>query len=168
MYRMLCNGFYFYPLAFLKKSEGDIVIASVRPSVRSSVMLSPHKPLDEIQPNLMCVYSHEYMNGARNVNFFCTPPPVLSPGSCPKGGTWGYLGAKIKFRPAVWPSCYLLRNHWTKFNQIWCVRYSHEWGAQRNPPWGPGEGQKVKCLLISITKSISKIFYSKLCVCSHK
>ena len=34
--------------------------------------------------------------------------------------------------------------------------------------WGPGEGQKVKYHLISITKSISKIFYTKRCVCSHK
>ena len=32
------------------KSEEDIVIASVRPSV----MLSPPKPLDQIQPNLVC------------------------------------------------------------------------------------------------------------------
>ena len=49
---------YIYPHAFLEKSEGDIVIASVRqsvhPSVHLSVMLSPPKPLDEIQPNLVC------------------------------------------------------------------------------------------------------------------
>ena len=32
---------------------------------------------------------------------------------------WGYLGAKIKFRPAVCPLCYLLLNHWMKFNQIY-------------------------------------------------
>ena len=35
----------------------------------------------------------------------------------------------------------------------------------------PGDlerGQKVKYHLISFTKSISKIFYTKLCVCSHK
>ena len=43
---------------------------------------------------------------------------ILSPGSRPRGGTKGYLGAKIKFRPAVCPLCYLLLNHWTKFNQI--------------------------------------------------
>ena len=34
---------------FFKKSKGDIVIASVCPSV----MLSPPKPLGEIQPNLV-------------------------------------------------------------------------------------------------------------------
>ena len=71
---------------------------------------------------------------------------ILSPGSCPRGGTWGYLGAKIKFRPAVCPLCYLLLNHWTKFNQIWCVSYSHEKGTQRKifgpAPRGRGEGSK--------------------------
>ena len=71
---------------------------------------------------------------------------ILSPGSCPRGGTWGYLGAKIKFRPAVCPLCYLLLNHWTKLNQIWCVGYSHKWGAQRKKNWprplGPWGGVK--------------------------
>ena len=66
---------------------------------------------------------------------------------------------------SVRPLCYLLLNHWTKFNQIWCVSYSHEWGAQRKffflalPPGALGRGQKVKYHLISITKSISKIFF---------
>ena len=49
----------------------------------------------------------------------------------------------------VRPSRYLLLNHWTKSNQIWCVSCSHEWGA--------GRGQKVKYHLITITKSISQI-----------
>ena len=38
---------------------------------------------------------------------------------------------------------YPLLNHWTKFNQIWCVSCSHEWGVQRHiflphplGPWG--------------------------------
>ena len=34
-----------------KKAMGDIAIASVHPSVT----LSPPKPLDQIQPNLLCV-----------------------------------------------------------------------------------------------------------------
>ena len=60
-----------------------------------------------------------------------------------------------------------------KLNQIWCVIYWHEWGVQRQTfflshPGALGRGQKVKYHLISITKSISKIFYTKLCVCSHK
>ena len=67
---------------------------------------------------------------------------ILSPGSCPRGGTRGYLQAKIKFGPAVCLLCYLLLNHWKKFTQIWCVSYSHEWGVQPNffprllEPWG--------------------------------
>ena len=44
------NIWCYNPHAFFKKCEGDIVIASVR----LSVMLSPPKPLDEIQPNLVC------------------------------------------------------------------------------------------------------------------
>ena len=97
---------------------------------------------------------------------------ILSPGSCPRGGTWGHLGAKIKFRPAVCLLCYLLQNHWTKFNQIWCVSYSHEWGAQRKQIFWPnplGRGQKVKYHLISITKSISKIFIPNfVCVLTNE
>ena len=54
---MVSEKTMFIPTLFLK-SEGDIVIASVRPSiclsVPPSVMLSPPKPLDEIQPNLVC------------------------------------------------------------------------------------------------------------------
>ena len=35
------------------------------------------------------------------------------------------------------------------------------------PPWALGRGKKVKYHLISITKSISKIFYQTLCVFSQ-
>ena len=49
-------------------------------------------------------------------------------------------------RPSVRPSRYLLLNHWTKFNQIWCVCCSHEWGVQRHIFWPRplGRGHKVK------------------------
>ena len=68
---------------------------------------------------------------------------ILLPGSCPRGGTWGYLGTKIKFCPAFCPLCYLLLNHRTKFNQIWCVSN----GASNinvflAPPPGPWRGVK--------------------------
>ena len=43
---------HFYPHAFLKKRRG--YCNRLRPSVRPSVTLSPPKPLDEIQPNLVC------------------------------------------------------------------------------------------------------------------
>ena len=62
-----------------------------------------------------------------------------------------------------------------KFNQIWCVSYWHEWGVQRSffflaPPLGAlGRGEKVKYHLISITKSISKIFIPNfVCVLTNK
>ena len=41
-----------YPNAFLKKRRG--YCNRLRPSVRLSSVLSPPKPLDEIQPNLVC------------------------------------------------------------------------------------------------------------------
>ena len=109
------------------------------------------------------------MKDTKHVRFFF----ILLPGSCPRGGTWGYLGAKIKFCPAVSPLCYLLLNHWTKFNQIWCVNYSHEWGAQHKKnfglaPLGPREGPKGQISFTFNYKVIFKDFYSKLCVCSHK
>ena len=68
-----------------------------------------------------------------------------------------------RLRPSVCLLCYLLLNYWTKFNQIWCATYSHEWGVQQliffaPTPGALGRGQKVKYHLISITKSISKIF----------
>ena len=109
-------------------------------------------------PNFVCVLTNERYKTYQTVFF------ILSPGSCPRGGTWGYLGAKIKFHPAVCPLCYILLNHWTKFNQIWCVSYSHEWGAQHKTFFRPrplGRGQK------SVNFNY-KDFYSKLCVCSHK
>ena len=76
----------------------------------------------------------------------------------------GILQSPPSVRPSVHPSRYLLLNHWTKSNQIWCVSYSHESGAQRHifkpRPLGPWGGAKssniIKYHKISITKSISK------------
>ena len=120
-------------------------------------------------PNFVCVLTNERYK-TYQTGFF-----ILSPGSCPRGGTWGYLVAKIKFRPVVCPLCYLLLNHLTKLNQIWCVSYLHKWGAQcKNFFWAPppgalGRGQKVKYHLISIAKSISKIFIPNfVCVLTNK
>ena len=41
------------------------------------------------------------------------------------------LSVCLSVCPSVCPLCYLLLNYWTKFNQIWCVSYSHKWGVQR-------------------------------------
>ena len=78
-----------------------------------------------------------------------------------------------RLHPSVHPSCYLLLNHWTKFNQIWCVSYWHELGVQRQTffgpaPWGPGEGSKGQISFNFNYKVNLKDFYTKLCVCSHK
>ena len=71
---------------------------------------------------------------------------------------------------SVRPLCYILPNHWTKFNHIWCVSYSHEWVRNVNfflaPP--PGEGSKGQISFNFNYKVNFKDFYSKLCVCSHK
>ena len=76
--------------------------------------------------------------------------------------------------PSVCPLCYLLLNHWTKFNQICFVSYSHEWDVQQQilfapPPGTLGRGQKVKYHLISIAKSISKIIIPNfVCVLTNE
>ena len=86
-------------------------------------------------------------------------------------------GTKIKvlmnFNPNVCPLCYLLLNHWPKFNHIWCVSYSNEWGVQQqknsvHAPLGPGEGSKGLNSFNVNYKVKFKDFYAKLCVCSHK
>ena len=63
----------------------------------------------------------------------------------------------------------ILLNHWAKFNQIWCVSYSHEWSVQRQfffaPPLGGAKGQ------ISFNFNYKVIFqrflYQTLCVFSQ-
>ena len=50
--------------------------------------------------------------------------------------------------PSVRPLCYLYLNHWTKFNQIWCVSYSHEWDAQHNYPHAFLKKRRVYCYLL--------------------
>ena len=76
-------------------------------------------------------------------------------------------------RPSVCQLCYLLLNHWTKFNQIWCVSYSHEWGVQQQiffgrALWGPGEGSKGQISFNFNFKVNFKDLFTKLCMCSPK
>ena len=79
--------------------------------------------------------------------------------------------------PSVCPSArYLLLNHWTKSNQIWCVSCSHECGAQWHiffgpAPWGPREGPKSQ-ISINIIKFQSQSQFQRflnqiLCVFSQ-
>ena len=46
----------------------------LRPSICPSLVLSPPKPVDEIQPNLVCYSYDTHMNGACNSTFFAPPP----------------------------------------------------------------------------------------------
>ena len=78
--------------------------------------------------------------------------------------------------PSVHPSDYLLLNHWTKSNQIWCVCCSHEWGAQRHiffgpAPWGPGEGPKgqisLKIIKFQLQSQFQRFLNQTLCVFSE-
>ena len=114
----------------------------------------------------LCVCTHKWKIQNISDGIF-----ILSPGSCPKGGTWGVLRSQIKFHPAVCPSCYLLLNHWPKFNQIWCVSCSHKWDVQRQfflpAPWGPWEESKGQISFNFYYKVNFKDFYTKLCVCTH-
>ena len=103
----------------------------------------------------MCVLTNERYKTYQTGFSFCCLGYAL-------GWDLGCLGVKIKFRPTACPLCYLLLNHWTKFNQIWCVSCSQEWGSNwiflTPPPGALGTGQNFKYHSISITKSISKIF----------
>ena len=88
------------------------------------------------------------------------------------GWDLGVLRVPIKCRPAVCSLCYLLLNHCMKFNQIWCVSYSHEWGVQRHflalPPWGPGEGSKGQIsFYFNYKVKYQRFSYQTLCVFSQ-
>ena len=100
---LFCCALVLVSPRFFKKSEGNIVIASVRPSVRLSVrpsdrlsvMLSPPKPLDEIQPNLVC----ELLTwmGRATSNFFFGPAP-WGPWEGSKGQILFNLNYKVNFK----------------------------------------------------------------------
>ena len=66
-------------------------------------------------------------------------------------------------RLSVRPLCYLLLNHWSKFNMNGVCNIKLFW------PRPLGRDQKVKYHLMSITKSISKIFIPNfVCVLTNE
>ena len=75
--------------------------------------------------------------------------------------------------PSVCPLCYLLLNHWTKFNQIWRVSYSHEWGMQRQTsfwprPLGPwGGAKRLNIIKFQLRSQFQRFLYQTLCVFSQ-
>ena len=56
-------------------------------------------------PNFVCVLTNERYKTYQTGFLFCRLGHALGV------GLGGYLGAKIKFRPAVCPLCYLVLNH---------------------------------------------------------
>ena len=90
----------------------------------------------------------------------------------------GMLQSPPSVRPSVCPSCFLLHNHWTKSNQIWCVCVcvAHMNGVCNGTffgpaPWGHGEGTKGQILLNIIKfqlQSQFQRFFTKLFVSTHK
>ena len=79
--------------------------------------------------------------------------------------------------PSVCPSRYLLQNHWTKSNQIWCVCVAHmNWACNGTfffgpAPWGPGEGPKGQILLniikFQLLSQFQRFLNQTLCVFSQ-
>ena len=74
--------------------------------------------------------------------------------------------------PSVCPLCYLLLNHWSKFNQIWCVSYLHEWGVQRQtflapPPGALGRVKRSNIIYFKLQSQFQRFLYQTLCVFSQ-
>ena len=114
-------------------------------------------------PNFVCVLTYERYKTYQTGFLFCRLWHALGVGP-------GVLRGQNQILSSACPLCYLLLNYWMKFNQIWCVSYSYEWGVQGQIfSEAIGRGQKVKYQLISITKSISKIFIPNfVCVLTNK
>ena len=89
---------------------------------------------------------------------------ILSPGSCPRGGTlghWGCPGGSKKFFFQTWSSGISNRRGWRAEQNAskFFILGSNWW------PWGEVKGQ------ISLNFSFDvnfNDFYTKFCVCSHK
>ena len=83
------------------------------------------------------------------------------------------LSIRPSVRPSVCPLWYHLLNGWTKFNQIRCVSYSHEWGMQRQKqfwprPLGPWGGIKRSNIIkFQLQTQFQKFSYQTLCLFSQ-
>ena len=113
------------------------------------------KSISNILHQTLCIFSQtRYMKHIKR-HFF------LSPGTCPRGRTWGVTGG-LRFKNIL-----LL-----KFNQIWCSSYSHECDVQRHTflvpaLWDPGEGPKSQISLNCNYKVNFIFFHQTLCRCKH-
>ena len=81
--------------------------------------------LTDIKTQQICFYQADYLIVEESQSSYY-PHAFLKKGR-------GYCNRlRPSVCPSVCPSRYLLLNHWTKSNQIWCVCCSHEWGMQRH------------------------------------
>ena len=115
----------------------------------------------------------------RQVLLYITMMRFLSPCFFKKAS--GILQSPPSIPLSVRPSRYLLLNHWTKSNQIWCVSCSHEWGVQWQfflpppppppHPWGPGEGPKGQIswniIKFQLQSQLQRFLNQTLCVFSQ-
>ena len=75
--------------------------------------------------------------------------------------------------PSVRPTRYLLLNHRTKSNQIWCVSCSHEVGAQRHisfwpRPVGPlGGAKRSNIIKFQLQSQFQRFLNQTFCVFSQ-
>ena len=110
-----------------------------------SVSLVNNFHLPQTRPVLVIAKEHATNNNlSLSPHFFKKAKGIfLSPLSvCTHEWTLGGYFQFPKFlyptvRASLRPLCYLLLNHWTKFNKIWCVSYSHEWSTQQQFFGGP-------------------------------
>ena len=109
------------------------------------------------------IYPHAFLKKRRGYCNRLRPSvrPSVCPSVCPS------------VRPSVCPSRYLLLNHWTKSNQIWCVCCSHEWGVQRHiffwpRPLGPWGGAKRSNIIkFQLLSQFQRFLNQTLCVFSQ-
>ena len=105
----------------------------------------------------LCVCSHKWKIQNESDGIF-----ILSPGSCPSGGTLGRWGCPGGQKNSNMAKVHIKSTGLTSRTE--CKENFHPRVKLVTLEWG----QKVKYHWISVTMSISKIFYTKLFVCFHK
>ena len=99
--------------------------------------------------------------------WFLLSPPLL------KGGiviTSARLSVRSFVRPSVCMLYSILRNHWTKSNQVWCAKFSFEWVVRQHflgaIPLGPRGGFKGR--LSYLKSQFQRFLYQTLFVLKNK
>ena len=125
---------------FLEKASGILLSPpSVCPSVRLSVMLSPPKPLDGIQPNLVSGLLTQV--GRARARLFLGPAP-RGPGEGSKGQILTISNFKVNFKDYLCENVHIYSvvidvKHIEQ--DLLCNPRNTLWGGT----WGVGWGQKL-------------------------